>query len=168
MGKASWNSHRVMATGPGTKLRHRLAIWLGTLLCLAVAACAPIYSDHGYVPTELELAQITVGKDTHETVAAAIGRPSATGLLNDTGWYYVQSRWKSLGARAPKEIDRQVVAITFTPAGVVANVERFGLERGQVIALSRRVTDSNIKGIGIIRQLMGSLGRVTAGDLLRK
>jgi hypothetical protein len=34
--------------------------------------------------------------------------------------------------------------------------------------LSRRVTDSNIKGVGLIRQLLGNLGRVNPGQFLRQ
>jgi outer membrane protein assembly factor BamE (lipoprotein component of BamABCDE complex) len=136
------------------------------LMMVVIAACSPVYRNHGYVPNEDELSQIEVGKDTRETLAPLIGRPSAAALLNDEGWYYVQSRWKYAGARAPKEIDRQVVAITFTEDGVVENVERFGLENGKVVALSRRVTASNIKGIGFIRQLLGSVGNLSAGDFL--
>ncbi len=142
----------------------RLAI-LG-LMMAAIVACSPVYRNHGYVPNEDELAQIEVGEDTRETLAPLIGRPTAAALLNDDGWYYVQSRWKHSGARQPKEIDRQVVAVTFTEEGVVENVERFGLEEGKVVALSRRVTDSNIKGIGFIRQLLGNIGNISAGDFL--
>jgi len=49
---------------------------------------------------------------------------------------------------------------------VVRNIERFGLERGQVVTLSRRVTDDNIADTTFIRQLMGNLGRFNAGDFL--
>ena len=136
------------------------------LLLVALVACAPVYRNHGYVPAEDELSQIIVGEDTRETLAPLIGRPSAAALLNDEGWYYVQSRWKHAGVRPPKEIDRQVVAITFTEEGVVENVERFGLEDGKVVALSRRVTTSNIKGISFLRQLLGSLGNFRSGEVL--
>lgn len=136
------------------------------LMMVVIAACAPVYRNHGYVPTDDELAEIKVGEDTRETLAPLIGRPSAAALLNDEGWYYVQSRWKHSGARPPKEIDRQVVAITFTKEGVVENVERFGLENGKVVALSRRVTTSNIKGIGFLRQLLGSLGNFRGGEAI--
>ena len=100
------------------------------------------------------------------TVSATLGRPSGQGLLNDVGWFYVQSRWKQSGALAPKEIDRQVVSITFTEEGKVENVERFGLENGQVVAISRRVTDSNIKGVGFLRQLLGNIGRLRADQFI--
>jgi len=130
------------------------------------AACAPVYRNHGYIPTDEDLAQVRVGNSTREDVAASIGRPSSAGVLEGSGWYYVGSRWKHLGARAPEEIDRQVVAISFDGKGVVRNVERFGLEQGRVVTLSRRVTETNIRGIGLVRQLLGSIGRVSADQLL--
>lgn len=135
------------------------------VLAAAVAACSPVIRNHGYVPAEDELAQVEVGVDTRDTVGQKIGRPSTSGLLNDEGWYYVQSRYRHSGPRQPREIERQVLAITFNERGVVENIARFGLEDGQVVEISRRVTESNIKGIGLIRQLLGNFGRVQAGDL---
>lgn len=146
----------------------RLRIMMFGMVLLVVAGCSAVYRNHGYVPTDDELALIEVGSDTRDTVAATIGRPSAAGLLNDVGWYYVQSRWKHYGALPPREEDRQIVAITFTEEGVVENVERFGLEQGRVVALSRRVTDSNIKGMTVLRQLFGSLGRLRADQFLAR
>ena len=132
------------------------------LVLVVATACTTLYRNHGYVPSDVELATVTIG-DTREVVTEKIGRPTASGLLNDVGWFYVQSRFAYRGAFEPKEVDRQVVAITFTEAGTVANVERFGLERGKVVPLSRRVTETNIKGIGFIRQLLGSFGRIGPG-----
>ncbi len=82
------------------------------------------------------------------------------------GWYYVKSKFRAYGFRERKEIDREVVAISFDQRGVVSNIERFGLANGRVIAISRRVTDSNIKGISFLRQLFGSFGNFTAEQLL--
>lgn len=138
------------------------------LVALAVmaAACTPVYRNHGYIPAEDELAQVSVGQDTKETVAQKVGRPSVEGLLNTNGWFYVQSRFKTVGPRQPQEIDRQVVAITFDAQDRVANIERFGLEQGEVVAISRRVTSTSIKQIGLIQQLLGSLGRLRADQLV--
>ena len=132
------------------------------LLFVVLAACTPIVSNHGYAPNDEELSQIKVGTDTRDSVAAAIGRPSASGLLNDVGWFYVQSRYRNVGYRQPQEMERQVLAVTFNEAGVVQNIATYGLADGKVVAISRRVTESNIKGIGFIRQLLGSLGKISA------
>ena len=59
-----------------------------------------------------------------------------------------------------------MVAIRFDDNGVVSNIERFGLEDGNVVALSRRVSASNIEGIGFLRQLMGNLGRLDAAGII--
>lgn len=133
---------------------------------LLVSACSATYQNHGYVPSDSELQAITVGVDNRDTVAEAIGRPTSTGVLKDSGYYYVRSRFRSFAYRKPQEIDRQVVAISFDQAGVVENIERFTLEDGKVVALSRRVTDSNIKGISFLRQLLGNLGNINASEFL--
>ena len=138
---------------------------LGAIALLS--ACSAIYRDHGYVPTDTDLELVQVGTSTRQDVADAVGRPTAAGLLNDQGWYYVQSKFKHLGPKKPEEIDRQVVAVTFNDRGVVENVERFGLEDGRVVPLSRRVTETNIKGVSFLRQLFSSLGQVRASDYIK-
>lgn len=143
----------------------RLHLVLAGLICLAVAACTTIGRNHGYVPDETDLALVEVGVDTRETVSEKIGRPSAQGLLNDVGWFYVQSRFEHVGPREPKEVDRQVLAVTFAESGVVENIGRYGLEDGRVVEISRRVTETNVKGLGFIQQLLSNFGRIQAGDL---
>lgn len=135
------------------------------LVVAGLAACSPIYRNHGYVPAEDELALVEVGVDTRETVGQKIGRPSTSGLLNDEGWFYVQSRYEHRGPRQPREIDRQVLAVTFNEAGTVENIARYGLEDGKVVQISRRVTGTNIKGISLIGQLLGNFGRIRAEDI---
>lgn len=136
------------------------------ILALTITACARLERNHGYVPTDEDLAQLEVGKDTRETVAPKVGRPSASGLLNDTGWYYVQSRWEQTGVKPPQEVERQVVALTFSDKGVLQNVERFGLERGQIVPISRRVTESSVRGMGVLQQIFANFGRFNAGQFL--
>jgi len=144
-----------------------IRVGLAGLLLLVLAACQPVYQNHGWAPSDADLAQITVGKDTQDTVQEVIGAPGTSGLLAGSAWYYVQSRWEHYAWRKPKELDRQVVAISFNSRGTVENIERFGLEDGQVVALSRRVTDSGIRGITFLEQLFGSFGRLNANQILR-
>ncbi|MEQ6248223.1 outer membrane protein assembly factor BamE [Sulfitobacter sp. HNIBRBA3233] len=138
---------------------------LGAALALSVAACAPQYANHGYIPPQEDLDQIVVGVDTRASVEESIGVPVTSGVVNDGGYYYVRSRKRTIGAFAPRVIEREVLAISFDTAGVVTNVERFGLERGNVVPLSRRVTTSGVRNTSFLRQLLGNLGRFNPAGL---
>ncbi len=131
-----------------------------------VTACTAIYRNHGYVPTEEELAAITVGVDTRDSVLEAVGSPSSSGLLNESGYFYVSTRMRHYGARAPQVVSRQLVAISFDQRGVVRNIERFGLEDGRVIALDRRVTSSSIEDKTFLRQLLGNIGSFNPANVI--
>ena len=140
---------------------------LGLLVTLmAATACTPIYRNTGYAPTEAELAAVQVGVDTRETVTQAVGRPSTSGLLNDDGWFYVQSRWRQGGIRGSQELERQVVVISFDDGGYVRNIERFGLEEGRVVPISRRVTETNVAGPSVIQQILGNFGNYNTAQAL--
>jgi outer membrane protein assembly factor BamE (lipoprotein component of BamABCDE complex) len=136
----------------------KVALALG--LVLGLAACGDTVRTHGFVPTDDQLEAVVVGRDTRTTVNTILGDPGSTGLVDDTGWFYVRSTFEN-GTYSPlNEIDREVVAVSFDPDGVVTNVERFGLEDGQVVLISRRVTTDNTAGVGFLRQLFGNLGRI--------
>lgn len=139
---------------------------IALIAVLGLGACTPLYRNHGYMPTETELAAVAVGVDTRETVTTAIGAPTAGGVLDPSGFYYVESRFRHLGPFAPQEIERQVLAISFNQGGVVTNIERFGLEQGRVVTLSRRVTDDNVRDTTFIRQLLGNLGNFDPSALI--
>jgi outer membrane protein assembly factor BamE (lipoprotein component of BamABCDE complex) len=143
----------MIAAGKGIK---SAVVAIGLLV--AVGACTSQYRNHGYVPTEEALAEITVGVDTRDTVAETIGAPSAAGVLDSSGYYYVRSRVRHFGARKPEVVERRIVAITFDQRGVVRNVEEYALEDGQVVPLSRRVTDNDLDNRSIIGQILKNIG----------
>lgn len=146
--------------GNGSKLR----IGLGALFIVALSACTAQYRTHGYVPSEDELQQIVPGVDTRGTVEDLIGVPSTSGTLNDSGFYYIESDVRHFAWRRPEVVDREVLAITFDSAGVVENIERYGLQDGQVVPLARRITRSGDGDIGFIRKLFGNIGGINAGQ----
>ena len=135
-------------------------------LLLVLMACAPLVRTHGYMPNPSEIALIEIGTDTRESVAEKIGRPSIQSLLTEDGWYYVQTNIVQVGPKAPVEQGRQVLVISFDAKGIVANVAEFGQNQGQIVVLSSRVTQSDIRGVSFLRQLMGNAGRVNAADIL--
>lgn len=131
---------------------------------LVLGACAATYQNHGYVPAADELARIKVG-DPQTQVVKLIGTPSTEGMVKPRSWYYVQSRFRIFGPYKPKEVEREVVAISFDTQDRVANIQRFGLQQGHVVTLSSRVTESSVKQLGLIQQLLTDLGRFSASSI---
>ncbi len=151
----------------GTKLKKALRMALLGGVLVSVSACVSIYRNHGYVPTQEELAEIKVGVDTRDTVAENIGAPGSSGMLNNGNYYYVATRIRQSGARKPQIVSRELVAISFTNAGVVSNIEQYALEDGQVVSFERRVTSSSVENKTFLRQLLGNLGRFDIGSALQ-
>lgn len=136
-------------------------------LTLAIGACSATFRNHGYIPEPEALSAIIVGVDTQATVESSIGRPSTGGVIRDDSWYYVRSRVRQFGPMAPETVERELVAISFRGEdGTVANIERFGLERGRVVDLSRRVTETSIADFGLVAQLLRNFGRIDVGGAL--
>ena len=151
----------------GTNLARLLALVVALGL-LAGCGAAKLKDGHGYIPDDALLKEVRVGIDTKDTVSRLIGPPGTEGIVDDRGWYYVQSDYETFLWRAPVEVDRKVLAVSFDERGIVENVETFGLERGRVVVLTRRVTTSNTRGIGFLRQLFSNLGRFSTGEFLEE
>ena len=128
------------------------------VLAGTLAACGPTYRNHGYVPSQEDLDQIVVGIDTRATVEETLGVAGSGPVIDDNAMYFVRSRVRTVAMLEPEVIERNVVAVSFDDNGIVRNVEQFGLERGQIVALNRRVTDSSVANSSFFRQLFGNIG----------
>ena len=148
-----------------TTRRRLIALTLALPLAAATAGCTRMYRNHGYVPTDDELAMVVVGQTSQAELEGLIGRPGAQGLLTGSDWYYVGSRWERYGLNPPREIECHVVAISFDQAGTVTNVQRFGLEQGRIVVLSQRVTDTGVSSASVLRQLFARIGRFNPGQM---
>lgn len=136
------------------------------LALLLLSSCAATFRNHGFTPRAEQLARVTVGSDTRESVIEKIGGPGLAGLTTDDAWYYVESRFRHAPFRAPEEVRREVLKITFNAAGRVANIERFGLQDGRIIRLSARVTPGVDDDGGILAAIFRNVGQGNTGGLL--
>ncbi|MFU8880966.1 MAG: outer membrane protein assembly factor BamE [Rhodobacterales bacterium] len=139
---------------------------IAVLCILTLAGCSPHFRNHGYMPIQEDLAMITVGVDTRAAVEESVGAPAMSGMSTQSASYYVRSRVRQFAWQEPQVVERQVLAISYDSAGVVSNIELFGLEDGQVVPLSRRITGTSGVSESIIRRLIGSLGGFRASDFL--
>jgi outer membrane protein assembly factor BamE (lipoprotein component of BamABCDE complex) len=147
-------------------VKKRVLSGLGVLGLIAVTACTAQYSNHGYVPPEEELAELVVGVDSRATVDDVIGAPSTSGVRSDGDYYYIRSRIRKYGAKAPEVVERQVLAISFNDSDQIKNIERFSLADGNIVPLARRVTESSVQGKGFLQQFLGNIGNINPADFL--
>ncbi|QIE44708.1 outer membrane protein assembly factor BamE [Pseudohalocynthiibacter aestuariivivens] len=143
-----------------TGLNFTLRAIVVVLGLVSLVACTSIYRNHGYVPPEEDLNQLVVGVDSRATVDDVIGAPSAAGILGEGDYYYVRSRMKHFGMMRPEVIERQVLAISFDQSDTIANIETFSLRDGNIVPLTRRVTDSSVTGKGVLRQILDNFGNI--------
>ncbi|MEM0990035.1 MAG: outer membrane protein assembly factor BamE [Pseudomonadota bacterium] len=134
---------------------------VGLLAALVLSGCTPEIRTHGYMPPEEDLSQVRVGQDTRGSVRRKLGRPGASGIFTDDGWYYVASKVEHRTYHAPAVIERQVLAITFDDRDVVASIERLDLEDGRQIALEPQITPTYGRELTILEQAFGNIGIVT-------
>ncbi|HKL45403.1 MAG TPA: outer membrane protein assembly factor BamE [Roseovarius sp.] len=143
----------------------RLSGALAAMSLLAVAACSASYQNHGYIPPEEDLQQLVVGVDTRASVDDVVGPPTMGGVLEGGDYYYVRSQIREFGMFRPQVVERQVLAISFNETDTIANIERFGLEDGRVVPLSRRVTDNSVVNNNFIRQMISNIGNIDPGQI---
>lgn len=138
---------------------------LAGVVCVALSSCAATYRNYGYVPPKEELDLIAVGVDTRATVEETLGSASAASVTGDDSMFFVRTRVRTFAMLDPEVIERDIVAVSFDDNGVVRNIETFGLEDGNVVRLSRRITEPTVGGRSVLGQLLSNVGNFTPGGI---
>jgi outer membrane protein assembly factor BamE (lipoprotein component of BamABCDE complex) len=139
---------------------------VATVVALSVSGCTAQYRDHGYVPDEVDLEQVVVGVDNRSTVQEVLGSPLGSGVMEDGAIFYISTKVKHYAFYEPKVVSREMLVVTFDAEDQVENIEKFGLEDGRVVTLSRRVTEAPVKGPKFLKQILGNLGNFNPAGLL--
>ena len=140
----------------------RLAIASCALVAggLLTVACTPSVSFQGYQAIEARPADVKVGTDTKSTVRTKLGSPSTVSTFDPNVWFYISQVTQHQAFYKPKTIRRDVVAISFNKAdGTVAKVDALTLKDGRVIAFNGRETPTRGRPLGVMEQLLGTLGQ---------
>lgn len=127
---------------------------------IALGACQPTRSFNGYVPDQVEPAEIEPGVDTRSSVLARLGSPSTQSVFNPNLWFYMSSTHQTLTYHHPKVVNRSIVAIQFDDMDQVSEVLTYDLEDGEVIDFVSRETPTRGRELGILEQLFGTIGRL--------
>jgi len=142
------------------ELRRRSRFATFALASTLLTACGTTVTKHGHHFHETDVQQIRPGM-SHEQVRMTLGTPTTTASVGaGNAYYYISNTMSQTAFLAPTELDRQVVAVYFTPSGSVERVAQYGMKDGKVIDFISRTTPSvNTNDEGLLKQLFRNLGR---------
>ena len=135
-------------------------------MIISLTSCSATFKNHGYTPSKEGIEQLLIGEDSKQSVKKIFGPPSSLGLIDNGKWFYLSTKVKYYLYRTPEIVTRRLVAFSFANNGLLENIEEFQLDNQEVVVLSRRITDSEIKGIGLIRQILNSAGNFDPTNIL--
>ena len=97
-------------------------------------------------------------------VIELLGQPAFQNHLGN-GDFFVYSKVikKSRAFFEPKETERDIYVITFTPDDIVQHVEHLTLEDAQHVAYDETISTVRGKELSVIEQLVKNFGRYDAG-----
>ena len=130
------------------------AILTGTA---ALAACAPVESQRGYVPDQDAISSIQVGTDTKDMVSKKLGDPSTAATFGGDTWYYISAHVEQNAFFAPRATDRNVVAVEFSKDGKVTDVHKYTLADGRVVDFVTRETPTRGRELTLIQQIFNAV-----------
>lgn len=126
---------------------------------VAVSACSEQITKHGHLFRETDVAQIQPGMG-QEQVKLVLGSPTTTTTYgNGSVYYYISSTEKRVAFMSGSEVDRQVLAVYFTPTQTVERIANYGMKDGKVFDFVSRTTPApGGKEAGLLKQLFRNLG----------
>lgn len=150
---------------------YRTRFAIAACVMLGVAACTPTLRNHGYRYVEGEAPVITPGEDTRASLISRLGSPSTSsvaGVLDETRrdstWYYISETREALAYQRSRARERRIFAVHFDAAGMVAEVEEYGLDDGRRVAVVDRETPTRGRELSLLEQLLGNIGRLPASS----
>lgn len=136
----------------------RTAAVAAALVALATTGCTKIPNTMGYIVDEELLAGVQPGVDNRQSVAQALGRPTAVTQWDDDVWYYIS---RNTGQRAflrPTPTAQSILIVRFDERGNVASVERRGLEKVADIRPSSDRTPTLGRERTLFEDIFGNIG----------
>lgn len=141
-----------------------LAVAAGTALAvLVLSGCATNIERRGHQLAAADLQQVRPGM-TQDQVIAALGTPDTTSTIGNQTFYYMASTAQGLAFMEPTEVDRQVVAVYFTPFGTVDQVANYTLKDGVVFDTISRTTPTAHGDKSFIDKLFKGVGKKKVFD----
>ncbi|MCH1568284.1 MAG: outer membrane protein assembly factor BamE [Parvibaculales bacterium] len=129
------------------------------VLALTLSACAPVIDNRGYFFDSRSVDRIKKGETTQSIVRESFGSPTSVSKINNEAYYYIYSRFLTESYRAPREVERKVLAIYFDGQKTVRDVGIYALQDGIIVPIVERTTKTQGTELTALQQIFSNLGR---------
>ena len=131
--------------------------------CFFISGCGLETLQSGDLPSQTRLNLVKPGFPKMKVIEL-LGQPAFQNHLGN-GDFFVYSKVikKSRAFFEPKETERDIYVITFTPDDIVQHVEHLTLEDAQHVAYDETISTVRGKELSVIEQLVKNFGRYDAG-----
>ncbi|MBM3513613.1 MAG: outer membrane protein assembly factor BamE [Alphaproteobacteria bacterium] len=136
---------------------------LAAITAVILAGCAKDIDARGNQPTNLALSRLAPGEQTRQDVRNILGSPATTSVFDNETWYYISSQTTQYAFYGVEELDRTVYAVHFDQRGILNEVAKLDQRDGREITIVSRETATKGREFSLIEQLIGNLGRFSAG-----
>ncbi len=146
--------------------RHTLPLLLAATLltgCHLVESKPQIRGNH--VDADA-LKALTVGVTTRSDVTSLLGSPTAQGSFDDNTWIYIGEVTQPRIGRVQGVNSQDVVELTFDQSGVLRGLRHLSLKDSEPVTVVQRTTPSPGSESTFMQQLLGNVGRFSAGPAL--
>ena len=139
------------------------------LLCLtsiSVASCSVIETPRTLRGNKVDpdvLKELVVGTSTKADASSLIGSPSARAAFDDNRWIYISETTRTRIGRTPGIMAQDVTVLTFDQGGVLRAIQRLNQDDGRDVSIASRATPSPGSEASFLGQLLGNVGRFSAG-----
>lgn len=138
------------------------------VVCATLLGGCSVFSfppqTRGNKVTADQLNNLVPGTSTRADVTSLLGSPTARGSFDDNTWIYISEVTQPRIGLVPGVNDQTVVTLTFDDNGVLRGVKRLNKNDGdENVSVASRTTPSPGSESSFMQQLLGNVGRFTAG-----
>ncbi len=136
------------------------------ILLTGLSGCsyiAPASQVRGNRVTADQLKDLIPGTSTRADATSLLGSPTARGTFDDNTWIYISEVTQPRVARVQGINSQDVVQLTFDDRGVLRDVKQLNQKDAKGVDVVSRSTPSPGSEATFMQQLLGNVGRFTAG-----
>ena len=110
-----------------------------------------------------QLNDLVPGTSTRADATSVLGSPTAKGTFDDNIWIYISETTQPRVGRVQGINSQDVVQLTFDERGILRDVKQLTQKDAQDVNVVARATPSPGSEASFMQQLLGNVGRFSAG-----